>query len=91
MTCEQLKDDYELHALGLSEVPERWEIENHLRQGCAHCRAGISTALLTNVMIMQLAPDVQVPRGLRKRVLSSVDVQSANWDGAPSGQLRWRH
>ena len=79
MTCEQLKDEYELHALGLSEVPERWEIDNHLRQGCAHCRAGICTALLTNVMIMQLAPDVELPRNLRKRVLSSVGVQSASW------------
>ena len=79
MTCEQLKDEYELHALGLSEETERAEIENHLRQGCTNCRAGLRGALLTNVMIMQLAPDVEVPRGLRKRVLSSVGASSTSW------------
>lgn len=40
---------------------------------------GIQEALLTNVMIMQLAPDVEVPRGLRKRALSSVGAKSADW------------
>ena len=79
MTCEQLKDEYELHALGLSEDAERTEIENHLLQGCTNCRASIQKARLTNVMIMQLAPDVEVPRGLRKRVLSSVGAKSTDW------------
>ncbi|MEO8129743.1 MAG: anti-sigma factor [Bryobacteraceae bacterium] len=79
MTCEHLKDEYELHALGLSEGFEHAEIEHHLRQGCASCRAGIRNALLTNVLIMQLAPDVEVPRGLRKRVLASVGAQSTDW------------
>ena len=79
MTCEQLKGEYELHALGLSEDAERAEIENHLRQGCTNCRAGIQEALLTNVLIMQLAPDVEVPHGLRKRVLASVGVRSKDW------------
>ena len=79
MTCEQLKAEYELHALGLSEDAERAEIENHLLQGCTNCRASIQKVRLTNVMIMQLAPDVEVPRGLRKRVLSSVGAKSTDW------------
>ena len=79
MICEQLEGEYELHALGLSADTERVEIENHLRQGCARCRAGIQEALLTNAMIMQLAPDVKLPPGLRKRVMSSVRVRSSNW------------
>ena len=79
MTCEQLKDEYELHALGLSEDAERTEIENHLLQGCTNCRASIQKARLTNVMIMQLAPDEEVPRGLRKRVLASVGAKSTDW------------
>jgi len=79
MTCEQLKDEYELHALGLSEDVERSEIENHLREGCTNCLAGLRKALLTNVMIMELAPDVEVPHGMRKQVLASVGVRSRDW------------
>jgi len=80
MTCEHLKDEYELHALGLSDGFERAEIEHHLRQGCAHCRAGLRNALITSVMIMQLAPDVEPPRALRKRVIASVGGgSSTDW------------
>src|SRR5882724_10475593 len=80
MTCEQLKDEYELHALGLCEDLERDELENHLRNGCVNCSAGIRQALITNVLVMPLAPGVESPsRDLRKRVLYSVGVQPPDW------------
>jgi hypothetical protein len=80
MTCEQLKDEYELHALGLSEDMERDELQNHLRNGCVSCSTGIREALLTNVLMMQLAPSAESPSSnLRKRVLYSVGVKPVEW------------
>jgi anti-sigma-K factor RskA len=79
MTCEQLKDEYELHALGLLEAPERWEIDQHLRSGCPTCKAGMRRAVMTNVTILQLVPDLAPPSKLRKRVISSVGVERRNW------------
>jgi hypothetical protein len=80
MTCEHLKDDYELHALGLSDGFERAEIEFHLKNGCENCSAGVRRALVTNVLVMQLAPDMEPPRRLRKRVLASVGAEPARWN-----------
>jgi anti-sigma-K factor RskA len=79
MTCEQLKDEYEFHALGLSEQTERAEIDNHLRNGCVACSIGVRRAMLTNVMLMQLAPDIAPSAGLRKRVLASIGAPQPNW------------
>ena len=79
MTCEELKEEYELYALGLSGDAERAELENHLQSGCVTCSAGLKRALLTNASILQLAPDVAPPRNLRNRVLASVGVERKPW------------
>jgi len=79
MTCEQLKEEYELHALGIASTIEGAEIENHLRSGCVNCTDGVMQALVTNSRIMQIAPDVEVPKRLRKRVLASVGVETPQW------------
>src|SRR5260370_21441285 len=79
MTCEELKEEYELYALGLSGDAERAELESHLQTGCSTCSAGLKRALLTNTSILQLAPDVTPPRSLRKRGLASVGVETKPW------------
>jgi anti-sigma-K factor RskA len=72
MTCEELRDDYELHALGLLEDPERSALEEHLRTGCATCTAGVKRAHEMNTAILGMVPDAVPSRGLRGRVIASV-------------------
>lgn len=79
MTCEQLRDDYELHALGLLEEPESMELEEHLRRGCAACTQGLRRAIAFNAGMLALAPEVAPPKRLRRRVLASVGVEHSGW------------
>jgi len=79
MTCEELQDDYELHALGLLEEPESMELEEHLRRGCATCRHGLQRAIALNSAILALAPDVAPPKRLRRRVLASIGMEQSSW------------
>ena len=37
MNCTELRDHYELYALGLADEPERSEIRAHLDRGCEVC------------------------------------------------------
>ena len=94
MTCEQLRDEYELHALGLSEIPERWEIENHLSNGCSNCRSGIRNASADQ----RDDPADGAGGGGAARSAQACpglvgERQSGPGSGAPSGQplrRRWR-
>jgi anti-sigma-K factor RskA len=74
MTCEDLRDDYEMHALGLLDEPERSALLEHLRTGCQTCTAGVKRALETNAAIFGLVPDAEPSRRLRDRVIASVGV-----------------
>ena len=75
MTCEELRDEYELYALGLSEGPEREELAIHLERRCAQCSAGVATALGTVAAMALLADQVAPPARLRRRVMASVGVE----------------
>ena len=44
MNCSELRDHYELYALGLAEEPERAELRAHLDRGCEVCMAGMKRA-----------------------------------------------
>ena len=41
MSCEELREHYELYALGLAEEPERTEIHAHLDRRCTACERGV--------------------------------------------------
>lgn len=76
MTCAELKEDYELHALGVSEDPERSEIEAHLRRGCDECVAGMRAARSFNTIFLQALPQQKPSRALRERIVSAVSGDS---------------
>jgi len=76
MTCSELRDDYELHALGVSEDPERTEIEAHLRRNCEVCVAGMNQARAFNASFLQTLPEQKPLRALRERVVSSVSGEA---------------
>ena len=44
MTCDELRPDYLLYALGVLEEPERSEVRAHLERGCEACTAGLREA-----------------------------------------------
>jgi anti-sigma factor RsiW len=44
MTCDELRPDYLLYALGVLEDPERNEVRAHLARGCEACMAGLREA-----------------------------------------------
>ena len=71
MNCEELRDDYELYALGTLDGEERDEIARHLARGCDNCTEGVRGASLVNAWIATSAPEVTPPPRLRRRVRES--------------------
>ncbi len=81
MTCEQLRDEYELYALGLSEGPERSELEEHLARRCPQCGPGVAAAVQTAAALAMLADPEAPPARLRRRVLAAAgaEPESRGW------------
>jgi anti-sigma-K factor RskA len=90
MNCENLREHYDLYALGIAEEPERGEIRAHLERGCDDCMAGVRRSLEIAAVIGASAPQAPAPSQLRRRILASIgasdaaDVQARH--GRPS---RW--
>ncbi|HYZ85835.1 MAG TPA: anti-sigma factor [Bryobacteraceae bacterium] len=76
MNCSELKDDYELYAMGIADDPERSEIAEHLRTGCPNCTAGLRAARSFNAAMLQSLPLEQPSRLLRERVVNMVGGDS---------------
>jgi anti-sigma-K factor RskA len=80
MTCEELRDSYELYSLGLLlDDLEKREIEAHLGRNCAVCQKHLKDALGINALLLSQAPEVVPPSRLRRRVLASVGLERAVW------------
>jgi anti-sigma-K factor RskA len=75
MNCDQLREHYELYALGIAEEPERGEIRDHLKRGCEVCGAGVKRALETAALVGASAPAQQPSPKLRRRILASVGFE----------------
>jgi anti-sigma-K factor RskA len=72
MSCEEIRDHYELYAMGMAEEPEREEIRRHLNRGCEECMAGMNRARrLTTAFGAAVEPQTPSPK-LRRRILASV-------------------
>jgi len=77
MTHEELREIYELYALGVLSPEEKSEIDEHLERGCAECGAGVRRAMEVSAMFATLTEQVNPPKRLRKRVLASIGAQPA--------------
>jgi len=82
MTCEELKDLFELYSLGLLEPEEQAEIEAHLARNCDTCRARLNSALGLNAALMSLVPEVAPPHRVKRRILASVGLEHMGWGWA---------
>jgi len=84
MTCNELRDYYELYTLGIAEDAERTEIGEHLERNCPTCVPGVRTARELISMIGAAADPVQPPARLRKRVLAIAGGQKSSlWNWSP--------
>ena len=75
MSCEELRDNYELYALGLADEGERAEIRAHLDRQCQTCTLGVREARRLAAWLSGTAEPATPSSALRKRVLSSVGSQ----------------
>lgn len=75
MNCEQLREHYELYAMGLAEEPERSEIREHLDRGCEVCMAELKRAREMAAILGGSAAPMEPSRKLRRRILASAGVE----------------
>jgi anti-sigma-K factor RskA len=84
MNCDELRDHYELYALGIAEDPELGEIRAHLDRNCPTCVPGVRSARELITLIGATAPAAEPPARLRKRVLAIAGPQKASlWTWSP--------
>lgn len=74
MTCDELRDSWELYALGVLDGEEETEIGAHLARGCPVCTPGVRSARALNTAILSLTPDARPSSKLRRRILASVGI-----------------
>jgi hypothetical protein len=72
MTCEELRDDYGVWALGIAEEPARSEIAAHLARECPDCVAGIRSAMATTAAMSGAVTVTEPPARLRRRIVAMV-------------------
>ena len=82
MTCEELREMYELYALGLAESPEKDEIDAHLARSCEACQRGLREAMAMNTMLLATPANAALPRRLKRRVMASIGVERPGWGWA---------
>jgi len=79
MNCDELREFYELYALGVADEPERGEIRAHLNRGCEVCMGGIKRANEMTALLAGTAPAAAPPPRLRRRILASVGVEKSRF------------
>ncbi len=75
MNCEQLRDSYDLFAMGVAEEPEQDEIRAHLSRRCEICVAGVEHSMELMAQLASSVDPAQPSARLRQRILASVGVE----------------
>jgi anti-sigma-K factor RskA len=89
MTCDELRPDYVLFAMGTLEDPEKSELKAHLARGCEACAAGIREAQQLTYGLGASAEGPEPSRGLRKRILAGAGeavMEETRWHWATAWQ-----
>jgi anti-sigma-K factor RskA len=87
MNCNDLRDHYELYALGVAEEPERTEIRAHLDRNCEVCMAEMKQSRQLGALLAGGSPTAAPPARLRRRILASAGVEhrGIGWIAALAG------
>jgi anti-sigma-K factor RskA len=83
MTHEELRDHYDLYAIGVSGEPEREEIREHLERGCEVCMAELKRARATTAWLLTSVPEASPSPKLRRRILASVGLEQRSFLWTP--------
>jgi len=83
MNCAELRDHYELYALGLAENPERDEIRAHLDRGCEVCMPAMKHARELVALLGGSSASAAPSPKLRRRILASAGVEQRAFGWAP--------
>lgn len=82
MSCEDLRSEYLLYALGTIADPERAELLEHLGRGCQSCAAGLREARAIAAGLGAAVDGPEPSAELRRRILASAGA-------APEKQWSW--
>lgn len=83
MTCDELREQYELYALGVLDAAERAELESHLRSEGDPCIDGVRHARELMISLALAAPESHPPARLRKKVVGLIGEPKRSWFRAP--------
>ena len=84
MTCDELREQYELYALGVLDAGERSELDAHLRSEGDPCIDGVRRARELMATLALTAPESHPPARLRKKVMGLVGEPKRSWFGVPA-------
>jgi len=82
MTCDELRPDYILFAMGVLEEPEKSELRAHLDRGCENCTPGMHEARAWVYAMGAAQEGPEPPKSLRSRVLAAAGA-------APDRRWHW--
>jgi anti-sigma-K factor RskA len=80
MNCDELRDQYELYALGALEPEERAELDAHLRRDGDPCVEGVHRARQMMASLALMTPESHPPVRLRKRVIALAGEPQRSWN-----------
>ncbi len=79
MNCDELRDQYELYALGALEAEERVELDAHMRRQDDPCVEGVKRARERMTSLASMAPESHPPARLRAKILNMVAEPKRTW------------
>jgi anti-sigma-K factor RskA len=82
MNCDELRDQYELYALGALEAEERAELDAHMRRPDDPCVDGVLRARERMTSLALIAPEAHPPARLRTKVVNMVGEPKRSWSWA---------
>jgi anti-sigma-K factor RskA len=79
MTCEELKEMFELYALGVLDEDEKTEIDVHLARDCKQCKQSLAGAMAFNAVMLSIGPEEAPRKQLKHRLLASIGYEKPGW------------
>lgn len=87
MTCDELRDHYDLFVLGAAEPAESDEIREHLKRSCGACAEGVKRARELAAQLAFTAPPAAPSADLRRRIMASLPSSESAAVAKPG--FRW--
>jgi anti-sigma-K factor RskA len=83
MNCNELREYYELYAIGVADEPERSEIRSHLHRECEVCMEAMRRAREVAALLGSSAAPAGPSAKLRRRILASAGYEERRFGWLP--------